>query len=224
VATGAFRFPSINHRVLTVGRTGSGKTQAGAWLLSEAPFHEQPYIIVDYKFDELLNGCDRIKEITLTERLPKQPGLYIVHPTPEVDDDAVEAFLWDVWRKENIGLFIDEGYMIPQTSKSVRALLTQGRSKSIPVIMLSQRPAWITRFAVSEADFYMVFHLQHHGDKKRIAEFTPPGFAQKETREFHSKWFDVAKNNTFFLKPVPSAHEILSRIDERLTPPKKRLI
>jgi hypothetical protein len=90
--------------------------------------------------------------------------------------------------------------------------------------MLSQRPAWITRFAISEADFYQVFHLQHAGDKKKIAEFTPPGFAHREVKEFHSKWFDVAKNSVFALSPVPKAEDILSRLDERLTAPKKRLL
>jgi hypothetical protein len=183
-----------------------------------------PYVIVDYKYDALLNGSDRVQQIGVHEKLPSKSGLYIVHPVPDTDDDAVEDMLYRIWRNENIGVFFDEGYMIPQQSKAVRALLTQGRSKNIPVIMLSQRPAWITRFAMSEADFYMVFHLQHAGDKKRIAEFTPPGFAHTETAKFCSKWYDVSEHQVFMLKPVPSAAEILNRIDERLARPKLRAI
>src|SRR5215472_11393497 len=107
-----FRYPNTHQRVVVMGKTGSGKTQFGAWMLSEAPFNRQPYIIVDYKRDALLGATDRIREIGLNE-LPKHPGLYIVRPLPKIDDENVENWLWRVWRKGRTGLYFDETYMIP---------------------------------------------------------------------------------------------------------------
>src|SRR5215469_12979317 len=95
----SFRFPNNTQRLLIVGRTGSGKTQLAAWVLSFAPFDRQPYIIVDYKHDELLNGTDHIKEIALGE-IPKKKGLYIVHPRPDIDDDAMNDWLFKIWERE----------------------------------------------------------------------------------------------------------------------------
>ena len=219
----SFRFPSERQRVLSVGRTGSGKTQAAAWLLSEAHFDKQPYIIFDYKLDELLNASDLIKEIGVEEKLPTAPGIYIVHPLPEIDDERAEQMLMRIWKQENVGVYIDEGYMLPQKA-GLRAILTQGRSKKIPVIMLSQRPSQILRFCVSESDYFMIFHQNDRRDQKCINEFTPKGFAYTEVPEYHSKWYDVSANKSFLLKPVPKAEAILDRIEDRLKPAKNRRV
>lgn len=213
-----FRFPTFKQRVAIVGRTGSGKTQMGAWLLSQAPFHKQPYVIVDYKHDDLLNSSDRVREIDLSE-VPRKPGLYILHPRPD-DDEGVEQWLWKVWGQEKTGLYFDEGYMIPDKG-ALRSILTQGRSKRIPVYMLSQRPSQITRFAISEADMFAVFHLNDKKDRERINQFTPPGFAYEELPEFHSKWYDVGKHFSTTLGPVPDGDTILETIEDRLKTKKR---
>ena len=93
-----FRFPDTDHRTTIVGRTGSGKTFFAAWLLGKAHFNRQPYIIVDYKHDALLNSSDRIREIGLGDKLPSKPGLYIVHPLPG-EKAEIEEWLWKIWRK-----------------------------------------------------------------------------------------------------------------------------
>lgn len=216
-----FEFPGRRHRLLVVGRTGSGKTQAATWVLSHSHFDKQPYIIVDYKYDDLLNSSDRIHEIGLDERIPSKPGLYIVHPQPH-QEEQVEDWLWKVWSKEKTGLYFDEGYMLPDKG-ALRAILTQGRSKHIPVIMLSQRPSQITRFAVSEADHYAVFHQNDKNDRKRIGEFTPPDFAHSDLPPYHFRWYNVAEHRVHNFAPVPTGDEILQRIEKRLGP-KRRFI
>ncbi len=216
-----FRFPSRSQRVTIVGRTGSGKTYKGAWLLSHAHFDKQPYVIVDYKGDALLNSVERIREIGVHEALPKQPGLYIVHPTIH-DHDSTEDWLWRVWKREKIGLYFDEAYMLPNSGYTRRgalqAILTQGRSKQIPVISLVQRPSQISLFVMSEADFYSVFHLQRWQDQKTMSDLLG-GAAVMEHRaenEFHSKWFDVGKNRVFNMMPVPDGDTIADAINTRL--------
>lgn len=210
-----FRFPSYHNRVLILGRTGSGKTTLGAWLLSQAPFDKQPYIIVDYKRDELLNSVMWIKEISLNE-IPTKPGLYIVHPRPDQEAE-VEAWLWKIWERKKIGLYFDEAYALPDKG-AVRAILTQGRSLRIPVIALSQRPAWLSRFFFSEADFYAVFHLNDTEDRKAIKRFLPAQSQELRLADFHSHWYDVGKDALFHLQPVPDAETIAEMIDARLEP------
>lgn len=216
-----FRFPSVSQRVTVVGRTGSGKTYKGAWLLSHAPFDRQPYVIVDYKGDDLLNGIERIREIGQHEPLPKQPGLYIVHPDIH-DHETTEDWLWSVWKRGKTGLYFDEAYMLPNSGYTRRgalqAILTQGRSKHIPVISLVQRPSQISLFVMSEADFFSVFHLPRVQDRKTMSDLLG-GHAvmeHSEENEFHSKWFDVGKHQMFSMKPVPDGDAISDAINARL--------
>ena len=207
-----------------MGRTGSGKTQAGAWLLSLAPFHQQPYIIIDFKHDDLLNSIDRSREIGLHEKLPTVPGVYIVHPGPG-DADALENFLFKVWRQERIGLLFDEAYMVPD-QEAFQAILTQGRSKHIPAIILTQRPVWISRFVFSEADYYAVFHLNDRRDQKSVQEFTPqtPLFdLSARVPDYHFRWYDVGNDYSTLVKPVPDRETILETFEKRLAPKKRKV-
>lgn len=210
-----FHIPKNTQRVTIVGRTGSGKTIFGGWLLSEAPFDRQPYIIVDYKYDELFEGLDRVTEIGLKDK-PKKPGLYIVHPIPDSDDEAVEQFLWGIWRREKTGIFFDEYYNIPDTAP-LRAILTQGRSKRIPVIGLTQRPAWISRFAFSEADYFAIFHLSDQDDRLKVRRMaaTDPNL---RLPEHWCQWFDVKQDAHFYMRPAPSPDDIRNVLHERLAP------
>lgn len=219
-----FRLPNNKQRIAVIGRTGSGKTQFGAWLLSTAPFDKQPYFIIDYKYDDLLNGSDRIPEIGIRDKLPKVPGLYIVHPHPS-DEEGIENFMLRLWEQERAGIYVDEGYMLPKGSSSFQALLTQGRSKRIPAIVLSQRPTWISRFVFSEADYYAIFQLNDKRDRDTIQSFTPKERLNVSDRlpDYHSYWYDVGRDNVFQLKPVPQAAEILERIESRLGPKARKL-
>lgn len=222
VAQNAFRLPNRSQRVAVVGRTGSGKTQFGFWLLSLAPFDKMPYIMIDYKGEDLFASSDRIKEIGFKD-IPKEPGLYRISPLPEKDDEAMDEWMWKIWQRENIGLFIDEGYRLPKPGNAFNACLTQGRSKHIPVICLTQRPSWISRFVFSEADFYAVFHLNEKGDKKRVQEFIPREKIDIEQRleDYHANWYDVGKDNAFELLPVEEAATLTERIHNRLKPKRR---
>lgn len=221
----AFRLPRLDQRVAIVGRTGSGKTQGGTWLLSRSGFDKQPFIIIDYKGDKLLNDIDRAREIALGE-VPKYPGLYIVHPEKGTADadKAMEEYLWRIKNKGNIGLFFDEAYMLPNArgQGAVSAILTQGRSLHLPVIALTQRPKFIQRFIFTEADFLWMYHLQHAEDIDTVTHFTSPALAGPRLPRFHSRWYDVSQDATFRLAPVPPAEEILDVFDRRLTPKRRK--
>lgn len=192
----------------------------GSWLLSEQSFDRMPWIVLDYKGDELFDGIERIQEIGPDE-LPKHPGLYRMRPHPIKDEDAVEAWMTRVWERENTGLFIDETFMLPNKG-AFEGILTQGRSKRIPVIALSQRPAWISRYAYSEADHFFVFHLNTDDDKLKVRRMIN-GNAINDLPDYHSWYYSVKSNSLAVMKPVPPTAEIQARFNERLQPKRRFL-
>lgn len=207
------RLPSDQHRHVVVGATGSGKTQAALWHLSQRSIQTMPWTIYNFKRDELIDGIPHAWEIGLDE-VPTHPGVYITHPLPD-DEDGVEKHLWEQWKQGHSGVYIDEGYMLGRNNKAFRALLTQGRSRHVPLIVLSQRPSWMDRFTWSEADFYQVFRLQHQQDRRTVEQFVP---AQLDRRlpDYHSYYHDVGRNETIQLAPVPSIDSIYESFHRRL--------
>ena len=123
-----------------------------------------------------------------------------------------------IWQKQNIGIFIDEGYMVspsPNKRSWFRVLLTQGRSLHVPVIILTQRPAWLDKFVFTESEFYQVFRLNHSGDRKKIMEYVPADLSEP-LPDYHSYYHDVGKHRTVVLKPVPTGDAIISTFEKRL--------
>ncbi len=217
------RLPSSKQRITILGRTGSGKTVAALWHLSNSNFDRKPWIVVDFKTDENINAIEKAHYIGVDE-IPKHAGIYIMQPMMDQMDVFADT-LEKIRVKENIGVYIDEGYMMGEDTtveSKFTALLTQGRSKHIPMIILAQRPSWISRFVFSESDFFQIFHLQDERDVKTIASFLPKN-SYSRMPDFHSLYYDVGRNRIDFLKPVPKEAEILQAIDDRLSKQRKYL-
>lgn len=220
--TPQFRLPNSTQRIAIVGRTGSGKTLAGLWHLSNSPFDSMPWVIVDYKTDDHIALIDRAQYID-TKFLPKNPGIYIIQPEP--DDESMRDFLTNIWRRGGIGVYVDEGYMIGENKKveqRFKTLLTQGRSKHIPMIVLSQRPVWISRFVWSESDFYQVFDIATEDDIESIERMLPKNSFHRMP-DYHSLYYDVSKRHLTYLAPVPAEDQIIDKINARLKPIRKRI-
>lgn len=214
-----FRTPTVKDRVANIGRTGSGKTHKALWDLSHADLEHYPYYIVNYKRDELLNSIPRVKDVALGDT-PDEPGLYQVHPRPEVDDSAVENWLWKIHAKGNRGILFDEAYNVPDKG-ALRSILTQGRTLHIPVLANTQRPAWVSRFVFSEADYITVFYLTDRDDELKVERFLPRGSLKNRLPDYHFHWYDVKQDHLFRVKPVPSAGEILETISAKLQPKRR---
>jgi len=213
----SFVLPGDSDRTVIVGQTGNGKTWFGVWLLSHASFNRRPWIVVDYKREQLFRQLGRHtfrSYLTPRSAVPRKPGLHLIQPL-ETDDEAMDDFLWRVWSQENVGIYIDEAMMMPAgRGSAMRAILTQGRSKRIPVIALSQRPVEIDRYFFSESQFYAEFFLMDRDDRVTLKRYTP--FDPDVVPEpYHCFWYDAKQRKVFSMAPVPDAAEFLGRIRER---------
>lgn len=177
-------------------------------------FDKQPWFIIDIKEDPTLAEIEDAVTIDVNiKKLPTQPGLYITHPLPH-EKEAMESFMWKIWQRGKAGLYVDESYLVPD-GDALRALLVTGRSKKIPMIMVSQRPVQVPRHVFSEADFYAIFHLNDKRDKKTVNEFYP-GDLDVDLPKHHSHWYQVGENLDFTLAPIPDRQAVLERFKHRL--------
>lgn len=214
-----FNLPNQEQRHVVIGRTGSGKTTFGLWILSNASFDTMPFVMIDFKKDKTIAKIPFVEEIDYKSKVGKN-GLYVIRPHPD-DAEAVDQLLRRIWEKEHTGIFIDEALEMPDKG-GIRAVLTQGRSKKIPVIALTQRPLNISRYFFTESDFFSVFHLNDKDDKKVVTRYTSMNLDNVIPR-YHSKYFDVADNRVFNLRPSPDEDTILEKFYTRLAP-KNRII
>lgn len=208
--------PTDTQREAIIGRTGSGKTLNGVYQLSQRSWDKMPWIIIDFKRDPSISLIPTV-EMDISDPLPDLPGLYIIHPMPDQKAELHDFFM-RVWEHENIGIFVDEAYMIGQHNAGYRTILTQGRSKHIPVITLSQRPVAVDTFTFSEADYIQVFELSMRRDRKTVEENTPLTMDELDEPlpEFHSFYYDVKKNQVHRLGPSPDMPAIIKIFESRL--------
>lgn len=225
-----FRFPDSSHRQFICGRTGSGKTVAACWNLLHRNFLSSPWVLLNHKGTALIDNIDGAQHVDL-DFLPKKPGIYVYHPVPENDDAEVTALMWKMHRRGNIGLYIDEGYMVSPRDPAMRALLTQGREKRIPVITATQRPFQNSRFAISESDFFQVFQLNDIEDIRRVKGFVPFNLEyymktapneEPKLGAYYSVWYDVSRNYLVRLAPAPDEQTLLASFHDALSPVETR--
>lgn len=253
----AVRGPTDQQRTVVLGRTGSGKSQFACALLSTRNFDEMPWLIIDYKGEDLLrdtlkavNGSEKsragdiIKHITPYDNPPTKPGLYYMKLRPILDNPALEEFLWKVHGEKrgaigkkyvgNMGLFVDEGYCLPAPLKggAFDVILTQGRSLHIPVIVLYQRPVWMSRFAVAQADFFAVFEQNDTRDLKITSAFVKPMKGKNgqtitvfnELPRYQCLWYDVSQGVSTVLAPAPDRQSIIDLFKSRLIAANERAL
>lgn len=246
----AVRGPTDQDRVIVLGRTGSGKSQFAVALLATRNWDDMPWVIIDYKGEDLIDdimkatgGYKRgaIKVLSPYDDPPWKPGLYYMSPRIGLDDDAVHKFLFKCYderrgpigkkRRGHIGLFIDEGYALPDKSKGAfDQILVQGRSLYIPVIALYQRPVWMSRFAIAQANFFAVFDQNDERDWDTVNRFVRMRKGDKsridiifnDLPDYYCLWYDVGRGVSTVLKPASSRQVIINSFINRLVPVEKR--
>jgi hypothetical protein len=216
-----FRLPTTQQHAIVIGMNGSGKSVLGLWMLSEAAITDMPYIIIDFKHEDVVQQIQHARVIGYND-VPKHPGVYILRPDP-TEGDKLEEFLRAIWRRGHTGIFYDETAELPKHfgKGAVHAILTQGRSKHIPVIACTQRPRGVAPAFFTEASFFSCFHLQKPADVDAFAAYTPwdpKSIIENPLPPYWSHWYDAKQRWATILRPCPAEDVILETFRERLRP------
>lgn len=204
--------PLVNpgERAVLAGRTGSGKSTLGCWLLQQSPGH---WIILNPKWtmayknlpDSItIEGLDlkKIAKAMETHRFT------IVNPhSHQTDWELLDALLQ--WVHENytsIGICVDESYAIHNGGRAgpgLIGILTRGRELKQSFIGMTQRPAFLSKFLFSEADYIVGMALSMVDDRKRMYEFTGRRIFEEKIAPREWLWYDVAADELRKFNPVP---------------------
>ena len=158
-------------RMAIAGKTGSGKTTLGAYVLAHSP---GSWIVLDQKHDDLLGRMGKIveREEDIDKSL-KENRIVVFRPPPGFPVDEWLCDMSEDYRQ--LGFFIDELYYLGNSSQpgpGLTAILTRGRSRRQSFIGCTQRPAFVPRFVFSEADQVAMGKLKLKDDRKRLIDST----------------------------------------------------
>lgn len=164
-----------NERYFIAGATGGGKSYLAAHLTAKT----KNLIVYDVKREVEI---PKAKIITKMSELKKAgAGRYVYRPSArDIADKKTRQEFLNEWFKiiyycRNRVIWIDELYEVAESAlvmpHYLRSIYTQGRSMNIGVVGITQRPAFIPGFCMSEAEHAFVFQLRLPQDKKRVHEY-----------------------------------------------------
>lgn len=156
--------------VLMAGQTGSGKTTLAQRLLSA----RNTVIVIDTKGELRWDGFKVTHNVDSCFDMVRRNGIVQAHSIlrpssiAQVEQVFRRAYSMGAW-----DVCVDEVYMIGNTSlKSFPPhfirMLTAGRSRFNTVWTLTQRPAFLPKFAMTEAKHVFVFELGFEDDAKYL--------------------------------------------------------
>jgi len=201
----------VGKRAVISGRTGSGKTTLACWLLKRSPlnwFILNPKWTAGYKS---LPGVNVIEgfNIRKIDRSIQQNKFTLINPKKGENNDAelMDSIIgYYHERFENIGFCADELYTLHKAGQAGDGLigwLTRGRELGQSFVGCTQRPAWISRFVFSEADYIATKALNLKDDRKRVFEMTGHEVLLESIPPPSWYWYNVADDRLCRYGGVP---------------------
>lgn len=204
-------FLSPGSRTLIAGKTGSGKSTGAVYMLRNS---RQKWLIVDPKGDDKIATLKPAYITSLdpkeVERAWKAGYQYVaLSPPPLATPQEVDLFLLECFQTfKNFGIYVDELYFIHTNGRAgagLVAILTRGRSDKITFCGATQRPAWISIFCLSEADYICQYRLQLEKDRDKIFNVTNKMEMLENPPKEYSWYYYTAKNERLQLFVPPDA-------------------
>lgn len=161
----------VGEHVAVVGDTGSGKT----YLVSRLANLRQYVVVLRTKPDDIkFAGMKTVSKASAIDDMYDTRLLL----APKHKEQMREAYelLERVWKQGGWTVIIDELWYLEKILRltpHAERLLTQGRSKKISVVVGMQRPAQISRFAISQCTHLFTFGIEGR-DLMTVREATTP--------------------------------------------------
>jgi hypothetical protein len=167
--------------VVIVGDTGTGKTYLESKLLS----YRKYILYLQSKTDDIkFDGFRKIKVALDVGSNPFDDGGQRITKwllQPKLIDLREQRYQFSrvfekAWHEGNWTVVVDETFFLTHKLKlgdDLDMLLTQGRSKGITMIVGMQRPAWISRFSLSQATHAFIFRCEGR-DVKSLSDSLSP--------------------------------------------------
>jgi energy-coupling factor transporter ATP-binding protein EcfA2 len=171
-----------------IGQTGTGKSTLAASLLESRKYK----VVLKSKPDKVTYPTDRTIRTAAGMDNTRYDSFLLV-PKYEDQQRQFSIALERVWRQGGWTIYGDELFYLSERlrlTKPIERLLTQGRSKGISVAIGMQRPARVTRFAISESTHVLSFGLEGR-DAKELSYATTRAVedAVSGLPEHHFVWF-----------------------------------
>ena len=191
-------------RITIAGRTGSGKSYLGKYFALRAPTR---WFVLDSKQDALYDDYKPSTKFDLKRIVSSlsENKFHVFRPDSCEPDylDSIVGALHD--GTENIGLLVDELYMLHNNGRSgpgLQGWLTRGRSRKQSFIGLTQRPAWLSTFCFSEADYITTMQLTLEKDRKTMYSYTGNATFLSNPEKFEFLMYDIHADKSARFKPV----------------------
>ena len=161
----------VGEHVAAVGDTGTGKT----YLVSKLVERREYVVVLRTKPDDIkFAGFRRARRASAMDDIHQRRILLVPDHAHQTREGY--AMLERVWEQGGWTVVIDELWYVEKLLRLgpwVERLLTQGRSKEISVIVGMQRPAQVSRFAISQCTHLFSFRVEGR-DLQTIKESTTP--------------------------------------------------
>lgn len=162
----------VGEHVFIAGDTGQGKTYLIARLIQLRKY--VLFIRTKLQDDTPVPGLVRVTSATAMQEL--YSTRLLLEPPYKRQYFEVMRALEAVWQMGGWTVVIDEEFYVERKLRiiePIEMLATQGRSHKITVVIGSQRPSRITRFAIAESTHVFSFRLEGR-DVLTLKEATTP--------------------------------------------------
>ena len=199
-------------RAVISGRTGAGKSTLACWLLGRSAQH---WLILNPKHTNAYAALPdavilrKFDERDLIKSLKDNRFTVLNFPGDEANPDFMDAVIaWLHVKVKNIGICADELYTLhtgnARAGDGLIGWLTRGRELNQSFLGLTQRPAWISRFIYSEADYIGTMDLALGEDRKKLYEATGQKVFLDRLTGHRWLWYIVGSDTLTLYGPVPS--------------------